>query len=44
MIERVLNDPSFLSYVITGDETWVYAYDLEVKTSSSQWKGPGCKF
>jgi len=35
------NDPSFLSNVITGDETWVYAYDLETKTQSSQWKSPG---
>jgi hypothetical protein len=26
--------------VITGDETWVYAYDPETKTQSSQWKSP----
>jgi len=25
--ENATNDPSFLSNVITGDETWVYAYD-----------------
>jgi transposase len=24
--------------VITGDETWVYRYDLETKVQSSQWK------
>jgi len=35
------NDPSFLSNVITGDETWVYAYDPETETQSSQWKSPG---
>jgi len=29
------NDPSLLSNVITGDETWVYAYDPETKTKSS---------
>ena len=35
------NDPSFLSNVITGGETWVYAYDPETKTQSSQWKSLG---
>jgi len=36
-----LTTPSLLLNVITGDETWVYAYDLETKTQSSQWKSPG---
>ena len=36
-----LTTPTFLSNVITGDESWVYAYDLETKTQSSQWKSPG---
>ena len=36
--ENACNDPSFLSNVITSDETWVYAYDPETKTQSSQWK------
>ena len=39
--ENAANDPSFLSNVITGDETWVYAYDPKTKTQSSQWKSPG---
>ena len=39
--ENVANDLSFLSNVITGDETWVYAYDPETKTQSSQWRSPG---
>ena len=30
------NDTSILSNVITSDETWVYAYDPETKTQSSQ--------
>ena len=38
--ENSANDPRFLSNVITGDETWVYAYDSETKTQSSQWKSP----
>ena len=25
--ENAANDPSFLSNIIVGDETWVYAYD-----------------
>ena len=36
-----LKTPCFISNVITGDETWVYAYDPETKTQSSQWKSPG---
>ena len=39
--ENAANDPIFLSNVITGEETWVYAYDPENKTQSSQWKSPG---
>jgi len=39
--ENAANNPSFLSNVITGDKTWVYAYDPETKTQSSQWKSPG---
>ena len=39
--ENAANDPSFLLNVITGDKTWVYAYDPETKTQSSQWKSPG---
>ena len=29
--ENAANDPRFLLNVITGDETWVYAYDPEIK-------------
>ena len=39
--ENAANDPSFLLNVIMGDETWVYAYDPETKTQSSQWKSLG---
>jgi hypothetical protein len=34
------NDETFLSRVITGDERWVYVYDLKTKQQSSQWKSP----
>ena len=29
--------PDFLEQVITGDETWVFEYDLETKRQSSEW-------
>jgi len=29
--KAVRNDPNFLSRVITGDESWLYNYDLETK-------------
>ena len=38
--QHVLDDPTFMSKVIAGDETWVYRYDLETKQQSSQWKSP----
>jgi len=28
----------FLGHVITGDETWVYQYNPEMKQQSAQWK------
>jgi hypothetical protein len=31
------NDDNFLKNIITGDETWVYGYDVETKVQSSQW-------
>jgi len=36
-----VDDPSFMSGVITGDESWVYGYDPQTKQQSSQWKSPG---
>ena len=39
--ETVINDPTLLLNVITGDESVVYAYDPETKLQSLQWKGPG---
>ena len=33
-------DPSLMSRIITGDESWVYGYDPETKQQSSQWKSP----
>jgi hypothetical protein len=37
-LQRAENDDTLLPSIITGDETWVYGYDLETKQMSSQWK------
>ena len=34
------DDETFLSRVITVDESWVYGYDHETKRQSFQWKSP----
>ena len=34
------DDPELLRKVIIGNESWVYAYDIETKAQSSQWKRP----
>ncbi|UYV67726.1 hypothetical protein LAZ67_5001784 [Cordylochernes scorpioides] len=40
MLDSVRDDPNLLQRVITGDEAWVYGYDVETKAQSSQWKPP----
>ncbi|UYV78442.1 hypothetical protein LAZ67_16001387 [Cordylochernes scorpioides] len=40
MLDSVREDPNLLQRVITGDEVWVYGYDVETKAQSSQWKLP----
>ena len=39
LLDRSNADENFLQNVITGDETWVYGYDVETKVQSSQWVG-----
>ena len=36
--EHLEIDPDLFSKVITGDESWCYAYDPETKQQSSEWK------
>src|SRR5215469_6723562 len=38
MLDSTISDPDFLNTIITGDESWVYGYDPETKSQSSQWK------
>ncbi|UYV73351.1 hypothetical protein LAZ67_10002821 [Cordylochernes scorpioides] len=40
MLDSVRDDPNLLQRVITGDEAWVYGYDVETKAQSSQGKLP----
>ncbi|UYV84734.1 hypothetical protein LAZ67_X003247 [Cordylochernes scorpioides] len=40
MLDSVRDDPNLLQRIITGDEAWVYGYDVETKGQSSQWKLP----
>ncbi|XP_011874818.1 PREDICTED: putative uncharacterized protein FLJ37770 [Vollenhovia emeryi] len=40
LLNSVRDDPNLLQRVITGDESWVYGYDVETKAQSSQWKLP----
>ncbi|XP_049528128.1 histone-lysine N-methyltransferase SETMAR-like [Dermacentor silvarum] len=37
-LDSTNSDPDFISTIITGDESWVYGYDPETKSQSSQWK------
>ena len=41
LLDRVSVDENFLKTIVTGDETWVYGYDIETKAQSSQWVGQG---
>ena len=40
MLTKFNDDPDLLKKLITGDESWVYGYDIEIKAQSSQWKHP----
>jgi len=41
LLANANGNENFLKNIITGDETWVYVYDVETKTQSSQWMGIG---
>ena len=38
MLDYANSDPEYMNFVTTGNESWVYGYDLETKAQSSQWK------
>ncbi|UYV66996.1 CLCN3 [Cordylochernes scorpioides] len=37
-IEATTDDPELLKRVITGDETWIYGFDLETTQQASEWR------
>jgi hypothetical protein len=37
LFEQSTQDPSFLGKVVTGNESWVFAYDPKTKMQSSEW-------
>jgi len=41
MLSNANGNENFLQNIITEDETWVYAYDVETKMQSSQWMREG---
>jgi hypothetical protein len=37
LFEQSTQDPSFLGKMVTGDESWVFAYDPKTQIQSSEW-------
>ncbi|KAJ8704018.1 hypothetical protein PYW07_013312 [Mythimna separata] len=40
MLERVSSDPTFMKRIVTGDETWVYEFDMQTSPQASEWRLP----
>ena len=40
VLEHLQTEPDLLQRVITGDESWIFEYDLETKRQSLRWKCP----
>jgi histone-lysine N-methyltransferase SETMAR len=40
LIDTADKDGMFLNRIITGDETWCFLYDLQLKQQSATWKSP----
>ena len=40
MLTALNDDPDLFKKLITGDESWMYSYDIESKAQSSQGKRP----
>ena len=38
LVSRADDDPTFLIRIITGDETWCFLYDRQLKRQSATWK------
>ena len=40
MLTALNDDPDLFKKLITSDESWMYSYDIETETQSSEWKRP----
>ena len=40
MLEQVNSDPTFIQRIITGDETWVYEFDMQTSQQAAEWRYP----
>lgn len=38
VVAAARNDQNFLKSIVTGDETWCFQYDPEIKRQSAEWK------
>ena len=41
LLANANGNENFLKNITTGDEAWIYGYDLENKMQWSQWNGKG---
>lgn len=37
LFEKSMQDPTFCTKIVTGDESWVFTYNLETKMQSAEW-------
>jgi hypothetical protein len=40
LIDSADKDGTFLNWIVTGDETWCFLYDQQMKRQSTTWKSP----
>ena len=40
-LRRLHRDERFIGRIVTGDETWVYSWDAELKRQSAEWRDKG---
>ena len=38
MLDGVNSDPTFIKRIMTGDETWVYKFDMQTSQQASEWR------
>lgn len=38
MLDKVVEDPTFMKCIITGDESWIYEYYVKSVQPSSEWR------